>query len=188
MLDYYGCRRSIFFQKDITSIIYNNIDRFKVAYEYVLDSGLRLIFSHAGISYTWAKHLQYFLNEKNGIHKTADDLNKDFINSYDINLLNSLKENELLRSLLWHIGQQRGGEDLSGSCLWADIYEHINCESDYENLPEYKNIYQVFSHSYCTKPYITKKFAMLDCKDVFVIDCKDGKLMTYKEFDENINR
>ena len=186
MLRYYGCRRSVFFREDITNIINENFDKFKLAYEYKLSNGTRLIFSHAGITYTWAKHLQMLISHNNGDNKTWDEIDSDILKSYDTDLINSLKYDGHLDSMLWWIGIQRGGDDFAGSCIWADLYEHVDCEHYYKTLPEYKNIYQIFSHSYSTKPYITDKFAMLDCKEVFVIDCNNGKLMTYKEFDENI--
>lgn len=74
------------------------------------------------------------------------------------------------------IPRERGGKALYGSCIWADVYEH------YFQHPI--NYYQIFGHTWqydTGKPIINENFAMLDCRKVFELDTKTGKIEEFIE-------
>jgi hypothetical protein len=73
------------------------------------------------------------------------------------------------------VSRERGGYERYGSCLWADINEHI----PHFNTSQL-NYYQIFSHSlsyptiddYYKDDYI----AMLDCRKCFMLDTETKEL------------
>ena len=87
--------------------------------------------------------------------------------------LNTLVDNP--RDLM-HVSYNRGGYSRDGSCIWADVYEHIF----------QKNIgyYQIFAHTYqynTKQPIISHNFAMLDCAKAFMLNLETGDII---EFDD----
>lgn len=175
----YGCRRSYFNFDYISNIFKNELGtRFNIAYERIIN-GKRYIFSHAGITPGWAKSVQMFYTKRT-VEKNV------WQNTYSAEFIN----NELMltpknRWMLWMISSERGGEDLDGSCIWADVYEHIdnigmhNVLNSISDMP----IYQIFGHSYSypdlDEYYMNEYFAMLDCKKPFMLNCETGELSVY---------
>lgn len=194
----YGVRRSFKYFDIISNIFTNNFDKFNIAYEHNIN-GKKYIFTHAGITTGWAKHVYYVMNydkpeitlnpynEEDLIKINEESDNSDesgeYINAvYNADFLNSLKNNNEYNWLLWEISANRGGGDFDGSCIWADVYEHLDNEFIY-NLDEFKkhNIYQIFGHSYCKQELITNNFAMLDCKTPFLINCENNEIVKLNE-------
>ena len=70
------------------------------------------------------------------------------------------KNIQFLRDELFRISWYRGGYDEYGSCVWADVREHI------QQNPQSEKYYQVFGHTMLKKGHIIVKpnFAMLDCQ------------------------
>ena len=55
----------------------------------------------------------------------------------------------------------------TGSIVWADVREWINCQSFDEEPAEY-DAYQIFGHTQLVSdPIVTDKFACLDCRRAF---------------------
>ena len=69
------------------------------------------------------------------------------------------------------ISRERGGWHAHGSCIWADIHEHIYNE-------DLKDYYQIFAHTNTYPKYEAiipedRQWAMLDCRKAFIIDEKN---------------
>ena len=175
----WGCRRSIKYFNQISKFFHDNFDKFNIAYEYKIN-GKRYIFTHAGITIGYAKDIQAMLYRKNNpTDITMDgfaDVRKSYINTYNAELLNQFKYEEY-KDFIWRISYSRGGDCIDGSCIWADVTEHVEYEFLY-NQDDFKqhNIYQIFGHSYSRDALITDNFAMLDCKRPFLLNCKTGEL------------
>jgi hypothetical protein len=75
-----------------------------------------------------------------------------------------LEDLDLYTYGLTDVGYERWGDCPYGSMLWRDVMEGS------ELLPGY---YHVFGHTQLRDPYITDKFACLDCRKIFTIDGKD---------------
>jgi hypothetical protein len=154
----WGCRRDNVNFDDISYLFINNINLFQISYK--ID---KYLFTHAGVQQGW-------LDTINGKKKvriaTAFKLDKE----YSIDNLNDLLYD--CHNALWMISEERGGRDLYGSCIWADIHEHL---SYFE--PPIPNIYQVFGHTMSYpdiyKEYIDSNFAMLDSQHCYLLD--DGE-------------
>ena len=190
----YGVRRSRKYFNTISDIFYNNYDKFNIAYEHHIN-GKKYIFTHAGVIPEYAIYLYNNINkhdntlslnpfikeELDKIEKQPEpELTNDIISIvYNANFLNTLK-NVKLQQYLWKIGYSRGGIDYIGSCIWADICDHLNSKNIYDSdIFKSHNIFQIFGHSYCKSEIITDNFAMLDCKTPFMLDCKTGILKKY---------
>lgn len=119
----------------------------------------KCLFTHAGVTKDWWK-----------LHFGKKQFN--------ILLLNDLlKENE---EWLNEVSEYRGGLDLYGSVVWAHIYEHKELT--------FEGIYQIFGHTMYYKPIIREHYAMLDCKQAFIVDTEtteiftlEGETVTYNE-------
>jgi hypothetical protein len=75
------------------------------------------------------------------------------------------------------VSSERGGRDPFGSCMWADVHEHL-----YMFNPS--TYYQIFSHSLyypnLNDYYHNKHFAMLDCKKCFILNTETKELKRIK--------
>lgn len=151
----WGCRRDNANFDDISYLFISNINLFQISYK--ID---KYLFTHAGVQQGW-------LDTINGKKKvritTAFKLDKE----YNIDNLNDLLYD--CHDALWMISRERGGRDLYGSCVWADIYEHLSYFRD-----PLLNYYQIFSHSYyyptLSEYYKDEHLAMLDCAKLFKLE------------------
>ena len=152
----WGCRRDDANFDDISYLFISNINLFQISYK--ID---KYLFTHAGVQQGWLN----IINSKKYIN-TAFKLDKE----YSIDNLNDLLYDG--HNALWMISEERGGRDLYGSCIWADIHEHL---SYFE--PPIPNIYQIFGHTMTYpdiyKEYIDSNFAMLDSQHCYLLD--DGE-------------
>lgn len=153
-----GSRRSIKNCDNIYDLFLKYLDLFQLAYEseYTL-------FTHAGYRQQWADS-----NKDLDIRPTASSLNK---------LLNSAKG----MMALTDVSYIRGGYNVCGSIVWADVHEPI-LETDCKK-------YQIFGHSlqgYLTKQNGETKFefgkpisneisCMIDTGHAYELDYLDGK-------------
>lgn len=130
-----------------------------------------VIFSHAGISEGWADNFLYLYMkydegaelERNSItFETARVLKDTPLSDFNKHYINAIS----------HISRNRGGDNIYGSCEWADIKEHIDVEKSITKIiPKgEKGIYQVFGHTQLIKQVITDKWACLDCRRGFIIN------------------
>lgn len=120
---------------ELREMYMDDLDKIKLAISYD-----NKIFSHAGIVDGWLdvplENAVEYLNEK-PISEYIDKLNQ--------------------------ISFYRGGWYSKGSCIWADVREHLTADYNPIKYP----IYQVFGHTRAAKPIITEYFAMLDCSQIF---------------------
>lgn len=151
MVNSKGCRKDMERRHDIAAIFNDNKSLFKIAYEYD-----RYLFTHAGVILNWFD--RFCINQP---------LNSETLNS----LID--KSHALMQ-----ISYERGGYSRDGSCVWADVCEHIyNKDIGY---------YQIFGHTYryvTKEPIIQPNFAMLDCAKAFILNLETGDIT---EFDGKI--
>lgn len=136
--------------------ILDNLSLFQIAYQKII-AGKRYIFTHAGILPSW-------LNENEMILGRADSSNIAAILNREFSAGN-------LYDALGNISEYRGGQFESGSCVWADVREHIELSERSDTNPLH-DVFQIFGHTYQEggKPIITDLFACLDCSRSFFLD------------------
>ena len=124
-LSNYHCRHSEEYHDEIGSLLRSNAHLFTLS--CVVDD---ILFTHAGVRRQW--FIETFHHETTDVHEIG-------------RLINTLTDNiEGLRAL-YHISYLRGGSDMCGSCVWADIDEMIEEEKDSTN--PLLEIRQVFAHT-----------------------------------------
>lgn len=113
----------------------------------------RYLFTHAGIGRLW---IESFLPSYPEKQITAEFLNKSFEIPAFIKSLSA-------------ISYYRGGPDLYGSCVWADLQE----QSEFYNQME--SAIQVFGHTMVFEPFnYENRIYALDCQECFYLDLDNG--------------
>jgi len=164
--DYYGENRNRRFLLD-------NLDLFDLTYETAVGNR-RVLFSHAGIREMWVNSNDWLFGE---VEFTPSLLNRMFHHP-------SLRED--LMSALSQVSFYRGGRDLVGSPVWADMDEFIDM-GDF--LPGYL---QVFGHSLHSRgPVLIRgeetEGWCLDCMEAFLLDENCGIRYAVEEMPEQEN-
>ena len=149
------CRLDFENYKEIKDLFAENKDLFKIAWSYE-----NYLFTHAGVTNSWLKHVQFYKSEFKPTPECLNNLEPRFLSE---------------------IGYERGGDDRNGgSCLWADIYEHLNY---FKDPIENGTIYQIFGHSLAfpdlDNAYIDEHFAMLDSRNAWTLDTDTKKIVAY---------
>lgn len=186
----YGCRRDELRKHNISHLFLGNIDLFSIAYETYINNK-QYLFTHAGVIrpwFEWVTNKEVKTNplDPNDSYRYSDvfGLTEQETAAIDVEMnangLNKLLESKVGRDTLWAISRYRGGYSIYGSCIWADVSEHYSLFSKEDR---YENIYQIFSHSFSSPSLdeyiINDNWAMLDCRKVFELDCKTGKISEY---------
>ena len=114
--------------------------------------GRRYLLSHAGILPGWVS-----ANER--LFGTDDDIG-DRLNE----LLHDDSRRFPFMLALSDVSFIRGGLDLCGSPVWADVSEHA------PDRFEWDGVYQIFGHSRMPEAIITPYWACLDCGRAFVLE------------------
>lgn len=138
----------------LREIYLNNLSLFKFA--HTEDD---VVFTHAGIRPLW----RAVVLGCNTVKEAAEKIEKWEIKE-DLD--------ELIIRSLNYISPYRGWftSDV-GSCIWADIREHIKDVVVDHIVPEEYDMYQVFGHTRLNKvPIITSQWACLDCSKAFSLD------------------
>lgn len=184
------CRIDKAREKDIEAMFKDNISKFRLTYILELD-GCKYLFSHAGVTQKWLNDVSAMAaqeyNEWNpGEPGTTNYVDPETDEDYKwIGELSQIKDTynfELLEKCLQNydnnfytcpismISRERGGWYPHGSCIWADISEHLYNE-------DLQGYYQIFGHTYSypstTEPSISSmghSWAMLDCGKAFIMD------------------
>ncbi len=183
------CRIDFKREKEIKELFINNLYKFHITYEIELD-GCKYLFSHAGITKNWLDNitesakLKLVKWQNAGTIRQDLDYNQKLTWLTDMSMINNTKTFHLLENCLQHyndpfysyplsmISHERGGYNPHGSCIWADVHEHIWAE-------DLKGYYQIFGHTYSYPNYNTKAcaispdshcWAMLDCGQAFIMD------------------
>ena len=135
------------------------------------------MFSHAGILPNWLEQNDSVLGKIRPGHEVEE--------------LNRLFHAGKLYQALGNVSSYRGGAFEYGSCIWADIHEHLDCEL-YDESSAYHDVYQIFGHTISfpeeMKPWITDEYAMLDAQQCFVLsyDDKTFRLLKYSEYKDEV--
>lgn len=113
--------------------------------------GNKYLFSHAGILPGWILENERLLFTKpfTEIGERLNDL---------------LHDNDHRQILLWALSDTsftRGGHNIYGSPVWADVTDHNPDRFSLENT------YQIFGHSWMEREIITPYWACLDCGHAF---------------------
>ena len=163
--------RSSRFDKWNCNIYHEFFSEFQDVFQLVYTKG-DIIFSHAGISFEWAKKFLKYM-------KYTDEALVNLVNSDVIeecaNVLEDTpieKMNSSYIDALSLISAHRGGFSRAGSCIWADVREHI---SDVENGKIIGNktpgIFQVFGHTQLNdKDVVTDYWACIDNRKAHIVD------------------
>lgn len=132
-------------------------DLFKVAY---WDEETQTMFTHAGINKKWWDSLEL------PIDWTPKQI-QDYLN-------NLLLMGDGEYNSLYEISRYRGGWNWNGSCIWADVHEHLSLKQD-ECMP----FKQIFGHSQLEKTgnFIHQNnWWMCDSRAIFEYDGETLKL------------
>lgn len=125
---------------------------FQIAAERTI-TGKRYMFTHAGVGRLW---IEGFLPSFPEEQITAEMLNEAFHLPAFIQALSS-------------VSYYRGGPELYGSCIWADLQE----QSEYYNQME--SAIQVFGHTMVLEAFnYDNRIYGLDCQECFYLDLVKG--------------
>ena len=128
----------------ISKLFKDNMDLFNVAFENIIN-GIKYLYTHAGVTSYWLKHLQ-FMGQIGLDNKRLNDDQKKFCKMLsemtpDADKLNKLLGNFQGEANLWRPSWYRGGDYQDGSCIWADLREWAYSDADIEG------IFQIFGHT-----------------------------------------
>jgi predicted phosphodiesterase len=127
------CRHSSTYHDAIHKLFNDNIDFFKIAHVEK-----DILFTHAGVDSRWLERIVK-CNETE-INKICD-------------VLNNLQNNRHGLEKLHCISRERGGRDICGSCIWADVHDmlwdvdHVMDEYHKDDRKPIHDIKQVFGHT-----------------------------------------
>ena len=152
----FKCRHDFENHDEIRRLIQDNKQLFKIAYEKRIGNR-NYIFSHAGILDGWLENNEMILGHLSQSQK--------------VKTLNDLFQKGKLYLALGDVSACRGGDSEYGSCVWADLDEHIYGEvlGKVNKIQHSTGAFQVFGHTLqmSGRPYITDHFACLDCRHAF---------------------
>ena len=161
------CRYSFVYGKKVHDMFHDNEKLFSIAWECEC-GGRKILATHAGVTLGWIQACrrmsEQLTEEKN------ENAAKLIPPIADARALNGILQTATMRNdddflmPFLMISRDRGGRWWSGSCIWADVTEHLNSFDG----PRDK-VYQVFGHSLSYPPYnnfdmieVNERFAMLD--------------------------
>lgn len=119
----------------------------------------RYLLSHAGILRGWVGAHEKLLGTSDDIGNSLNELLHD--NSYRFPLMMAMAD----------VSSYRGGLDLYGSPVWADVSEQATDRFEWEG------IYQIFGHTWMPEEIITPYWACLDCGRAFVLDIENNRFL-----------
>ena len=166
-LSKWHCRHSTLYHKDIHNFFKENRELFQIAYMYA-----DILFTHAGCTKDWLNVLK----------------KKGFNIEHLVSTLNSLLKSKDGLRCLYMVSRERGGWDLCGSCIWADVSEpyydyYIQeiAKSPYVEPNEILEMKQVFGHT-LQIPEKEREFGnckMLDTRNAYKLDIDNFKIEKY---------
>ena len=134
-------------------------------------AGKRFLFSHAGITNRWLS----------AVGKGDLDITLKWLKTSLMEFCLNRTKNEIW-DYLSHIGEDRGGKEMSGSIIWADFFEH----TDPKNQLSDSDVIQIVGHTQLNyNPVrVDDRLFCLDCREPFYID-RDG-IVRYYHNDKSI--
>ncbi len=181
-----SCRIDRARERDIEELFKNNLSKFRLTYTIELDD-VKYLFSHAGITQRWLNDIsdnaQYEIDHWNPyVHNEfiAPLSDPKFLWLVDISEIKNTYNFEILEKCLQNydntfytvpmsmISRDRGGWNAHGSCIWADIHEHIYNE-------DLRGYFQIFAHTNTYPKYTAiipdgRNWAMLDSAKAYILD------------------
>ena len=133
------------------AFLYEHLDLFDMTCS-IATPGRKYLLSHAGILPGWVKAHEKLLGARCDIGTRLNELLRDNVQRFAFMMP------------LADVSRLRGGADLSGSPVWADVSEHRTDQFEIEGT------YQIFGHPLMEKAAITPYWACLDCGCAFVLD------------------
>ena len=176
------CRIDRAREHDIETLFKNNLSKFRLTYTLELNV-YKYLFSHAGITQRWLNDIaidaRYEVDRWNsgGVDKRYDE---KFQWISEIRLINESYNFELLEKCLTNyddtfytapismVSRDRGGWNAHGSCIWADIREHVYND-------DLNGYFQIFAHTNTYPKYEAiipegRNWAMLDSGKAYTLD------------------
>ena len=187
-----GCRIDKARERQIDRLFKENISKFRLTYTTELN-GVKYLFSHAGITQKWLDDIsgmsmqeynEWNPGDPNSSNYVDPETDEDYKWIKEVSTINKSYNFELLEKCLQNydnnfytcpismISRERGGWYPHGSCIWADINEHIYNE-------DLNGYYQIFAHTNTYPKYMPiipedRQWAMLDSAKAFIIDSKNN--------------
>ena len=125
---------------------------FQLAAEWIV-GGERYLFTHAGVGTLWVESFHPSLPE--------DKITASFLND-------CMQEPSFI-SALSNVSYYRGGLDMHGSCIWADLLEQG------ELYNQLQSSIQVFGHTMVLEAFnYDDRVYDLDCQECFYLDLEKG--------------
>ena len=125
---------------------------FQLAAEWIV-GGERYLFTHAGVGTLWVESFLPSLPE--------DKITADFLNE-------CMKVSSFIPALS-KVSYYRGGPDMYGSCIWADLQEQG------ELYNQLQSSIQVFGHTMVLEAFnYDNRVYGLDCQECFYLDLEKG--------------
>lgn len=140
----------------IHQLLKDNLHLFQLAREYQFGDTL-LLFSHAGIVPGWLRQHEDLFGQVTPTNVTER--------------INELFHEGQLYQALGDMSMFRQGDKNYGSCVWADIFEHIELK-DTADETFFPSTYQIFGHTQQIDEnlIITNTFACVDCHHALILD------------------
>jgi predicted phosphodiesterase len=191
-LSEWGCRRINDRKNEISE--YFDLNLFKVAHSAKV-AGKTYLFTHAGVTKPWYQLITGKITHGTNTFCELMEIPEDEKRALEstpltVDGLNSLTQTSAGLEALRIVSRERGGNWNHGSCVWADISEHIwNDDSD---LNEYGFQYQIFAHN-LTYPTVNDFYrglycAMIDNGHGFLLNSDTGELTEIKnDVDDSYN-
>lgn len=130
----------------------DNLDLFDLTSTWEI-SGKKYLFSHAGILAGWLLENERLIFTP-AFKEIGERLNE------------LLHDGARQRILLWSLADtsfSRGGHNIYGSPIWADVSDHNPGKFELEDT------YQIFGHTWMEKEIITPYWACVDCGKAFLL-------------------
>ena len=165
-------RYSFEYAPKIRELFNKYIKYFRLAYETN-----NILFTHAGITESWGAAFENseFNNPTKPISENLNYLLKKLLEG-DYNAI----------SLLSWVGRTRGGWNLSGSCVWADIIETLYCNKynpDITQIVGHSQVKEIFTTDELKKlagiTNYDNSFIYTDCHKACILT-KEGKVTYYE--------
>lgn len=163
------CRHDYDNAETIRAIFTEDLSLFRIAHEKIV-GGRHYIFTHAGILPAWLEENDRILGTLTP-GNAVEELNRGFAAGE-------------IYAALGDVSEYRGGHLEAGSCVWADVDEHLDssfqtdiCQNKNTSTSPWTEVYQVFGHTQQLSgfPIITPRFACLDCRKAFWLN-DDGEI------------
>lgn len=164
--------------EDVINVLTDNIHLFDICCDEIINNK-HFVFSHAGILRDWDEEVRRTFK----IEKNVEGDKPISCTEYNKLFHDSILNKDVFNNLLNMISYYRGGYDMYGSIVWADIREFANKyygEKKIENKSSFSDIIQIVGHTQLAENAISinDKVYCLDVRQPFYIDV-EGNVRNY---------